>query len=164
MLPKKYLPKFFCSRGCSVFWNILLLHKNIFCTSLNSFALNKYLRFGKNIYTSRRISSSVGDICSACEVFIKISEFYRRYIFCARRNIFWARRKSHLKEYIPPLQKINHLHKKNKFICNRKYTSVTTSSAAEDSFFGCVLDEFCESSVIAHKNSETDEQFKCSKG
>jgi hypothetical protein len=33
--PKKNLPKFFCSRGCSdrrIFWKILLLHKNIFCT------------------------------------------------------------------------------------------------------------------------------------
>jgi hypothetical protein len=82
--PKKNLPKFFCSRGCSyrrIFWKILLLHKNIFCTSSNSFAPNKYLRFGKNIYASRRISSSVGDISSACEDFIKISEFYRRYIF-----------------------------------------------------------------------------------
>jgi hypothetical protein len=99
---------------------------------LNSFAPNKYLHFGKNIYASRRISSSVGDICSACEDFIKISEFYRRYIFCGRRNIFCARRKSHPKEDIHPLQKINHLHQKNKFICNRKHSSVTTSSAAED--------------------------------
>jgi hypothetical protein len=138
--PKKNLLKFFCSRGCSdrrIFWKILLLHKNIFCTSSNSFAPNKYLRFGKNIYAFRRISSSVGDICSACEDFIKMSEFYRRYIFCARRNIFCARRKSHPKEDFHPLQKINHLHQKNKFICNRKYSSVTTSSAAEDSFFGC---------------------------
>jgi hypothetical protein len=134
---KKNLPKFFCSRGCidsRIFWKILLLHKNIFCTSSNSFAPIKYLRFGKNIYASRRISSSVGDICSACEDFIKISEFYRRYNFCARRNIFCARRKSHI-FIIHPLQKINHLHQKNKFICNRKYSSVTTSSAAEDSIY-----------------------------
>jgi hypothetical protein len=47
-----------------------------------------------------------------------------------------ARRKSHLKEDIHLLQKINHLLQKNKFICNRRYSSVTTSSAAEDSFLG----------------------------
>jgi hypothetical protein len=138
--PKKNLPKFFCSRGCSdrrIFWKNLLLHKNNFCTNSNSFAPNKYFRSGKNIYASRRISSSVEDICSACEDFMKISKFYRRYIFWVRRNIFCARRKSHPKEDFHLLQKINHLHQKNKFICNRRYSSVTTSSAAEDSFFGC---------------------------
>jgi hypothetical protein len=145
--PKKNLPKFFCSRGCSdrrIFKKILLLHKNIFCTSSKSFAPNKYFRSGKNIYASRRISSSeedqsfiCGDISSACEDVIKTSKFYRRYIFCARRNIFCAIRKSHPKEDIHLLQKINHLLQKNKFIYNRRYSSVTTSSAAEDSFFGC---------------------------
>jgi hypothetical protein len=37
--PKKNLPKLFCSRRCSdrvIFWKILLLHKNMFCTSSNS--------------------------------------------------------------------------------------------------------------------------------
>jgi hypothetical protein len=62
----------------------------------------------------------------------------RRYIFCARRNIYCARRKSHLKEDIYLLQKINHLLQKNKFICNRRNSSFTTSPAAEDSFFGCM--------------------------
>jgi hypothetical protein len=47
---------------------------------------------------------------------------------------FCARRKSHLKEDIHLLQKIHHLLQKNTFICNRRYSSVTTSSAAEDSF------------------------------
>jgi hypothetical protein len=60
------------------------------------------------------------------------------YICCARRKIFCARRKSHLKEDIHVLQKIYHLLQKNKFICNRSYSSVTTSSAAKDSFFGCI--------------------------
>jgi hypothetical protein len=75
----------------------LLLHKNIFCKSSDSFAPNKYFRSGKNIYASRRISTSeedqsfiCGDISSACEDVIKTSKFYRRYIFCARRNIFCA--------------------------------------------------------------------------
>jgi hypothetical protein len=60
------------------------------------------------------------------------------YICCARRKIFCTRRKSHLKEDIHVLQKIYHLLQKNKFICNRRYSSVTTSSAAKDSFFGCI--------------------------
>jgi hypothetical protein len=111
--------------------------EKFFCCTKISFARARIHSLQINIFAPRRISSSVGDIFSACEDFIKISEFYRRHIFCARRNIFCARRKSHPKEDIHPLQKINHLHQKNKFICNRKYSSVTTSSAAEDSFFGC---------------------------
>jgi hypothetical protein len=79
----------------------------------------------------------VEDISSACEDVIKISKFYRRYIFWAGRNIFSARRKSHPKEDIHLLQKINHLLQKKKIIFYRRYSSVTTSSAAADSFFGC---------------------------
>jgi hypothetical protein len=125
VVTEEYFEKFFCCTKIS------------FARARNSLAAKKYLRFGKNIYASRRLSSSVGDICAACEDFIKISEFYRRYTFCATRIIFCARRKSHFKEDIHPLQKINQLYQKYKFICNRKYSSVTTSSAAEDSFFGC---------------------------
>jgi hypothetical protein len=68
--PKKFFPKFFCSRGCSdrrIFWKIILQHKIIFCTSSNSFAPNQYFRSGKNIDASRRISSSVVNSSSACK-------------------------------------------------------------------------------------------------
>jgi hypothetical protein len=53
----------------------------------------------------------------------KKSKFYKRYIFCTRRNIYKAR-KSHIKEDIYLLQKINLWLQINKFFCSRRNFSV----------------------------------------
>jgi hypothetical protein len=91
--------------------------------------MKEYLRFQKNIFVCRRYMFCLRRFYKNIRILQKI------YLLCKKKYLLCEKKIIPQRRY--PLQKINHLHQKKKFICNRKYSSVTTSSAAEDSFFGC---------------------------